>query len=143
MASEPARVRLNSAILSLVLPVTFGHATACRSPALAFSAVINFAMKRFAPCSDVLRHSPSSWAAVVHWSPLMPKALNVSNRRSYLQVVRSSMVRYRGRHREGPCVSGLRWSELSAQVREERSCKSCSHSLPNERLSDAYRVKNG
>ena len=54
------------AILSLVLPVTFGHTTACRSPALVFSAAIHFAMKCSAPCSAVLRHSPSSWAAVFY-----------------------------------------------------------------------------
>ena len=60
---EPA---LLWAILSLILPVTFGHTTACRSSALVFSAVIHFAMKCSAPCSAVLRYSPSSWAAVVH-----------------------------------------------------------------------------
>ena len=43
------------------------HTFACRSLALAFSAEINFAMKRFSFCSAVLRHSPSSWAAVVQW----------------------------------------------------------------------------
>ena len=64
------------AILSLVLPVTVGHTTACHRPALAFSAAIHFTMKRSAPCSAVLRHSPSSWAAVVHWSALIPKALS-------------------------------------------------------------------
>ena len=68
------------AILSLVLPVTFGHTTACRSPALAFSAAIHFAMKCSAPCSAVLRHPRSSWAAVVHWSALMPKALRSSRK---------------------------------------------------------------
>ena len=65
---------LTLAILSLILHVTFGHITACRSPALTFSAAIYFAMKCSAPCSAVLRHPPSSWAAVVHWSALMPKA---------------------------------------------------------------------
>ena len=45
------------------------------SPALAFSIAINFAMKRPAPCSTVVRHSPPSWAAVVHWSALISKAL--------------------------------------------------------------------
>ena len=70
------------AILSLVLPViiTVGHTTACRSSALAFSAAIHFAMKCSAPCSAVLRHSPSSWAAVVHWSALMSKALRSSRK---------------------------------------------------------------
>ena len=64
-ASEPARARLGWVILFLVLPVTFGHTTACRSPAaLVFSATIHFAMKYSAPCSGVLRHSPSSWAVV-------------------------------------------------------------------------------
>ena len=80
MASEPARARLLWAILPLILPVTFGHTTACSSPALAFSAAIHFAMKRFAPCSAVLHHSPSSWTAVVHWSALMPKALRSSRK---------------------------------------------------------------
>ena len=53
-----------------------------RSPALVFSAAIHFAMKCSAPCSAVLRHSPSSWAAVVHWSALMPKALRSSRKHS-------------------------------------------------------------
>ena len=48
MASEPARTRLLQAILTLVLLVTYKHATACRSPALVFSAAIHFAMKRSA-----------------------------------------------------------------------------------------------
>ena len=61
---EPACFGLS--YLSLVLPVTFGHTTACRSPALAFSAAIHFAMKCSVPCSTVLRHSSSSWATVVH-----------------------------------------------------------------------------
>ena len=68
------------AILSLVLPVMFGHTTACRSPALASSAAINFPMNCSAPCSAVLRHYLSSWAAVVHWSALMPKALGSSRK---------------------------------------------------------------
>ena len=63
MASEPARARLLWAILSLVLLVTFGHTTPCRSPALASSAAIHFAMKRSTPCSTALRHSLPSWAA--------------------------------------------------------------------------------
>ena len=44
----------------LGLPRHLRHTTACRSPALAFSSAIHFAMKRSAPCSAVLRHSPSS-----------------------------------------------------------------------------------
>ena len=68
------------AILFSVLPVTFGHTTACRSPALVFSATIHFAMKCSAPCSAILRYSPSSWASVVHWSMLMPKALRSSRK---------------------------------------------------------------
>ena len=75
---EPACFGLS--ILSLVLPVTFGHTTACRSPALAFSAAIHPATKCSAPCSAVLQYSPSSWAAVVHWSALMPKALRSSRK---------------------------------------------------------------
>ena len=80
MENEPARTRLLWTILSLVLPVTFGYTIACRSPALAFSAAIHFAMKRFAPCSAVLRHPPRPWAAVVHWSVLIPKALRSSRK---------------------------------------------------------------
>ena len=64
----------------LVLPVTFGHTTACRSPAMTFSAAIHFALQRSAPCSAVLRLPPSSWVAVVHWSALMPKALGSSRK---------------------------------------------------------------
>ena len=45
-----------------------------------FFAAINFAMKYSTPCSPVLRHSPSSWAAVLHWSALMPKALRPSRK---------------------------------------------------------------
>ena len=56
----------------------FGHPITCRSTALAFFAAIHFVMKRFTPCSAVLHHSPSSWAAVVHWSALIPKALIIS-----------------------------------------------------------------
>ena len=81
MASEPAQTRLLWAIMSLVLPVTFGYTTtACQSPALTFSAAFHFAMKRFATCSAVLRHSPSSRAAVVQWLALIPKALRSSRR---------------------------------------------------------------
>ena len=80
MASEPARKRLLWAILSLILPVTFAHTTACRSSALTFSAAIYFAIKRSAPCTAVLRHSPSSWAAVAQRSALMPKTLRSSGK---------------------------------------------------------------
>ena len=47
---------------------------------LAFSAAIHFVMKLSTPRSVVLRHSPSSWIAVVHWSALMPKALRSSRK---------------------------------------------------------------
>ena len=80
MANELARTRLLWAILSLVLVVTFGRTTACRRPALPFSAAIHFAIKRSAPCSAVLRHSPLSWTAVVHWSALIPNALRSSRK---------------------------------------------------------------
>ena len=52
------------------------------SPALAFSAVIYFTMKRSSPCSVVLHHSlPSPWTAVVfYWSAVMPKALMSSRK---------------------------------------------------------------
>ena len=77
--NDPACFGLS--ILSLVLPVTFGHATtACHSPAVAFSATINFAMKHAAPCSAVFCHSHSSWTVVGHWSALIPKALTPSRK---------------------------------------------------------------
>ena len=79
--SEPVRACLLWAILSMVLRIIFGHSTtACCSPALAFSAAVHFARKRPAPCSTVLRHSPSSLAAVVHLSLLIPKALRSSRK---------------------------------------------------------------
>ena len=78
MAGEPVRTGLLWAILSLVILVTLGHTAKSRSPALNFSAAIHFAMKRSAPCSAVLRYPPLSWAAVVHWSELIPKALRSS-----------------------------------------------------------------
>ena len=56
------------------------YTTVCRSLALAFSTAIHFAMKRSASCSAVLRHPPASWAAVVYWSALMPKALRSSRK---------------------------------------------------------------
>ena len=64
----------------LVLPVTFGHTTACCRPALVFYATVHFAMKCSVPCSVVLHHSHSSWAAVVYWSALMSKALRSSRK---------------------------------------------------------------
>ena len=72
MASEPKGARLLWNILSFILPIMFGHMTACCSPALAISATIHYAMKRSTPCSAVLHRSPSSSAAVVHLSALMP-----------------------------------------------------------------------
>ena len=78
-----ARVRLLWDILSLVLPVTLGHTTACRSQALTFSAAIHFAIKRSSSCSAVLCHFPSSSANVVHWSALIPKALGSSRRQTH------------------------------------------------------------
>ena len=56
MVSEPARTRLLSAILILVVPVTFRHTAACRT------AAVHLAVKRSASCSAVLRHPPSFWA---------------------------------------------------------------------------------
>ena len=73
-------VRLLWVILFLVLPVTFGHTTVYRSPALTFSAVIHLAMKRSDSCSVVLRHSSSSWDAIVHWSAVISKAVRSSRR---------------------------------------------------------------
>ena len=85
MASEPAQTHLLWAIiLSLALPVRFGHNTTSVVHAVVlpstFSTAIHFDMNRSAPCSAVLRHSPSSWAAVVHWSALIPKALRSSRK---------------------------------------------------------------
>ena len=80
MAGEPERVRLLRVILSLILPVMFGHTSACRSLVLTFSAAIYFAKKRSALCFAVLCHSPWSWATVVHWSALIPKALRSSRK---------------------------------------------------------------
>ena len=77
--------RTSSSTLALGYPLlgpsrTFGHTNACHRSALTFSAAIHFTMKCSAFCSAVLRHSPSSWAAVVHWSALMPKALRSSRK---------------------------------------------------------------
>ena len=58
------------------------YKTAYRSPALAFSAVIQLTMKGSAPCSSVLRHSPSSWVTVLYWSALLLKTLRSSRRHS-------------------------------------------------------------
>ena len=81
MIREPARAHLLWTILSLALPVTFGHTTAYRNLALVFSAAIHFnMMKCCGACSAVLRHPPSSRVAVVHWSALIPKALRSSRR---------------------------------------------------------------
>ena len=85
-ASEPARAHLLWVMLSLILPATFGHTTACRSPASAFSAATNFAMKCSASCSAVLRHSPSSWAAVVHWSGEALTVINCIILLSYINI---------------------------------------------------------
>ena len=66
MTSELARTRLLWAIISLILPVTFGHTNdACCSLALTFSAAIHFIMK----CSAVLSHSPSSRRHTIYSFP--------------------------------------------------------------------------
>ena len=77
IASEPARTRSLWAILSLVLPDTFGgHITVCRSPALTFYAAIHIT-----PRSAVLRLSPSPrLQSSIHWSALIPKALRLSSK---------------------------------------------------------------
>ena len=74
---EPAYFGLST---SWSFPSRSGHMTACCSPALGFSAAIHLAMKCSAPRAAVLRHSPSSWAPVVHWWSLMPKALRSSRK---------------------------------------------------------------
>ena len=40
---------------------------------------------------------------------------------------RACVIRYRGRYQEKLCVSDLRFPELSAQVRRQRTCISCNH----------------
>ena len=132
MASEPARARLLWAILSLVLPVTFGCTTACRSPALAFSAASHFAMKRSTPCYAALRHFLLVWAAVVYWSGLMPKALRPSRKHPIhylscsptaqpaspiLGTSRTSTVSY------SPCVPQILRTRSVSSVK----CPRCSH----------------
>ena len=74
MANEPAQARLFRAIFSLAYLVPFRHTTTCCSRALTLSAAIHFAMERSTPCSTVFRYSSSSWAVVVYWSALIPKA---------------------------------------------------------------------
>ena len=41
------------------------------------------------------------------------------------RIGRLSRARYRGRHRESLCASGLRFPDLSAQIRRANSCTSC------------------
>ena len=65
--------RLLWTTLSLILPLPLAS--------LNFLCSDSFLMKCSAPCSAVLCHSPSlSWAAVVHWSALMVKALRSSRK---------------------------------------------------------------
>ena len=52
-------------------------------PWLSLQRTAHSAIQCSAPCSAVLRHSPSSGAAVVHWSALMPKALRSSRKQSH------------------------------------------------------------
>ena len=75
------KIKLHQFLGLRSLPVTFGHTTAYRSPALVFSATIHFALKYSAPSFAVLRHPPSSWAAVVHWLAFMSKALRSTRKR--------------------------------------------------------------
>lgn len=53
-ASKPAQARSYWASLSMVHPNTFGHATACRSAALTFSATSQFTLKISTPCFSIL-----------------------------------------------------------------------------------------
>ena len=79
MASEPARTHLHWAILSLVHPATFGHTIACRNHALAFSAVIHFAMKRSAPyvCMVIMLIHPRQREGQESWGTMMHRAYYV------------------------------------------------------------------
>ena len=110
-ASEPARARLLWGILSLVLPAKFGHTTACRSPALAFSAAINFAMKCSAPCSAVLRHCLSAKQNKTNVTPekgVMASANQTPGGYKYAPLVASQQ----GRASE-PARARLLWAILS------------------------------
>ena len=80
--NQPENACFGLSYPSLALPVTLRHSTACRSPALALSVSIYFAMRRSALSSTALRQSRSSWAAVVHRSALIPKALRSSRKHS-------------------------------------------------------------
>ena len=81
------RERTRTSTLSLSYYPLFGHPRqvrihiiACRSPALAFPAATHFAVKRPVSCSSALRHSPSSWATVLHWLALILEVLRSSTR---------------------------------------------------------------
>ena len=87
MASQHNDERTSTSPLALGYLLLLGpsrhvraYESACRSPALSFSAAIHFAMKCSAFCSAVLRHPPSSWTAVVHYLALVPKALRSSKK---------------------------------------------------------------
>ena len=56
---------------------SINHTTASRSTAIAFSVMIHFAMKNYA-LLYCLYHSPTSSAALICWSVLIPKTLRSS-----------------------------------------------------------------
>ena len=77
VGNQQERAHLLLAALPLALPVTSGYTTASRSTALAFSVMIQFAMKNYA-LVYCFRHSPTSSAALICWSVLIPKPLRSS-----------------------------------------------------------------
>ena len=82
VASQQGRANQNEpACFGLSSSWPFCHVRAYHcmpSSSLGFLCNDQFRHEMFPSCSAVLRHSPSSWAAVVHWSALMPKALRSS-----------------------------------------------------------------
>ena len=115
MASEPVRILLLGAILSMALPVTFGHITTCRSPSLTSSAAIHFAtfrpfFRRLAPFPLVLDRSlalvdldtGSSWSCPGNTPstlfPAPPRAACAPHQFSDYHALRQSRI-LRARHK--------------------------------------------
>ena len=60
----PWQVTMDQLILASLSHTHYWYEVGMLKVPAAFSAEIHFAMKRSAPCSAILRHSPSSWGAV-------------------------------------------------------------------------------
>ena len=119
--------------LLLSSPWSLPSPTACRIPALVFCAVNRFAMKRSAPCSAVLRYSLSSWAAVIHWSALMLKAIGSSRKHpihSFSWSPKQPAPPTDARTSNTPAVSYRPCAPQTPQIRSASSCVKwprCSH----------------